>query len=263
MNNLATLKEHLEELFPGKWLVDSRTQKNIQTGIAEIDQGLAHGIARRRITEWIGAISSGKTTVLRSTVAQWCASGMHVVYVDTMNRLQAKDWAFVESGNSGASLANLAPQAMKEEHGKFWVVRNLDWQTSRQNVFWAAEQLIHSNVFDVVICDLGSELFLSSKIFARLQRSLERSRTALILLQDHRDDVRSGSWASHARVSFNWGATISCQRGISGTVSIIPTINATIFKEGMTKNLEVSVQSHVSNRLFTHPQIPDRRTAKT
>lgn len=262
-SNVALLKEHLEELFPGKWLVDSRTQKNIQTGIAEIDQGITHGIARRRITEWVGPISSGKTTFLRSIVAQWCASGMQIVYVDTINRLQAKDWAFVEKGNSGAFPANLIPQLVNGE-GKFWVVRNLNLQKGNQNLFWATEQLIRSALFDVVIFDLGCEFYLTSKIYARLQRCLERSRTALILLKDDSDDaVNSNSWGSHARLAFNWTSNISCTLGLSGVVSIIPAINARILKEGMTKNLEVSIQSYVSNRLFTHPQIPDRRTTKT
>lgn len=171
----------------------------------------------------------------------------------------SKRLGFCRKGNSGAFPTNLIPQLVNEE-GKFWLVRNLP---GHNDVFWATEQLIRSGLFDVVIFDLASEFRLTSKISARLQRSLERSRTALILLKDDSDSAINSAWGSYARLAFNWTAAISCTVGLSGVVAIIPAINARILKEGMTKNLEVNIQSHVSNRLFTHPQIPDRRTTKT
>lgn len=261
--NVALLKEQLEHLFPGKWLVDSRTQKNIQTGIAEIDFGITHGLTRKRITEWTGQLSSGKTSVLRSIVARWCAAGMQVVYIDTLDRLRPADWAFVETGNSGAAPLNMVPQPVNKA-GRFWVVRNLTGRKFEQDALWAAEQLIRSAVFDVVIFDLAESITISSKIFARLQRSLERSRTALILLKDENASaINSSSWGCQSRFSFGWSSAVHCEVGLSGIVSIIPTVNAGLWKEGMTRNIEVNIQSHVSNCLFTHPQIPDRRTSKT
>src|ERR1700733_3301515 len=122
--SVTLLKEQFEQLFPGKWLVDSRTHKNIQTGIPEIDFGILHGLSRKRITEWTGAFSSGKTSVLRAIIARWCAANMQVVYVDTLDRLRPGDWAFVESGYAGATPLNMVPSPVGQP-GKFWVVRNL------------------------------------------------------------------------------------------------------------------------------------------
>lgn len=262
--SVTLLKEQFEQLFPGKWLVDSRTHKNIQTGIPEIDFGILHGLSRKRMTEWSGTFSSGKTSVLRSIVARWCAANMQVVYIDTFDRLRASDWAFVESGYAGAVPLNMVPSAVKDP-GKFWVVRNLKGPKIEHDALWSVEQLIRSGMFDILIFDLGGSLSISSKIAARLQRSLEKSRTVLILLKD--EDVESdanSSWGCHSRFSFGWSSSsMHCEIGLSGVVSIIPSIKTEMWKEGMTKNIEVNIQSHVTNCLFTHPQIPDRRTPKT
>lgn len=262
--SVIQLKEKFEQLFPGKWLVDSRTHKNIQTGIPDIDFGILHGLSRKRITEWSGAFSSGKTSVLRAIAARWCAANMQVVYIDTFDRLRPSDWAFVESGYAGAVPLNMVPNSVKEP-GKFWVVRNLKGPKIEFDALWAVEQLIRSGMFDVLIFDLGSDLSISSKISARLQRSLEKSRTALIILKD--EEIASNtnsSWGCQSRFSFGWSsANVHCEIGLSGVVSIIPSIKTELWKEGMTKNIEVNIQSHVANCLFTHPQIPDRRTPKT
>ncbi len=262
--SVIQLKEQFEQLFPGKWLVDSRTHKNIQTGIPDIDFGILYGLSRKRITEWSGSFSSGKTSVLRAIVARWCASNMQVVYVDTFNRLKAHDWAFVESGFAGAAPLNMVPSAAREP-GKFWVVRNLKGPKIEHDALWSVEQLIRSSMFDVLIFDLGSSLSISSKISARLQRCLEKSRTALILLKDEESGSNfDASWGCHSRFSFRWSSTnVHCELGLSGIVSITPAIKTELWKEGQSKNIEVNIRSHVSNCLFTHPQIPDRRTPKT
>jgi len=262
--SVIQLKEQFEQLFPGKWVVDSRTHKNIQTGIPEVDFGILHGISRKRITEWSGAFSSGKTSVLRAIVARWCAANMQVVYIDTFDRLKARDWAFVESGYAGASPLNMVPSEAKEP-GRFWVVRNLQGPKIEHDALWAVEQLIRSAMFDVLIFDLGSNLSISSKISARLQRSLEKSRTALVLLKDEESTSNANSsWGCQSRLYFEWSpSNVHCEIGLSGVVSIIPSIKTDLWKEGMTKNVEVNIRSHVSNCLFTHPKIPDRRTPKT
>src|ERR1700722_7416223 len=105
--NVATLKEQFEQLFPGKWLLKGQNQKNLQTGLQDIDLGPSRGLARKRVTEWIGAASSGKTTLLRAIIANWCAYGLHIVYVDASNKLIPADWAFVDQGNAGRMPLNM------------------------------------------------------------------------------------------------------------------------------------------------------------
>ncbi len=280
-SQVVALKEHLETLFPGKWVsAGQERKKSLLTGVAEIDESLPRGLARQRITEWEGSASSGKTTGLRAVITNWCASGFNVAYVDTGNKLLASDWAFVEQGK-----CSTAPLSMKvgingnlSAHGRFWVVRPIDSRRDdnqqrgspyrrgdamRRPYIWICSQLIRSNAFDVVVLDLGgsqSASQLSSQAHAQLQNSLGRSKTALIVVRD--SDTTSSGWGCHTRLTFSWGATARYETGVNGIAMIVPTVQCSIWQDGLSKSREVTLISHVPNRLFTHPQVPDRRTPK-
>lgn len=271
---VSNLRKQLEQLFPGKWLSGNERTRNLQTGVPEIDQSITRGIARRRITEWIGSVSSGKTTLLRNAISNWCAAGLNVAYIDTEGRLLASDWAYVDQGL-----------------GKFWIVRPADANTisasanqvvpliSKRSLYsqeatWSADQFIRSNAFDVVILDFGaidpsdqkrkglSYSPVSSRLYARLQRSLDRSKTALIIVRDGQVYSGSDSWGCHSRFSFDFGTSIKCEAGLAGVAMITPSIRCQVERDGITQTLEVNIGCSVQNRLFTHPQVPDRRTSK-
>jgi len=274
---VTTLKKQLEQLFPGKWLTGSERSRTLKTGIAEIDEGITRGISRRRITEWIGALSSGKTTLLRQAITNWCSADLNVAYIDAEGRLLAADWAFVE-----------------QEKGKFWIVRPPDNNTcptndasvlplvSRrtllvQEALWSADQFIRSNAFDVVVLDFGNidpadrrkqglgYSAVPSRVYARLQRSLDRSKAALIVVRDGQPALATEAaegWGCHARFSFDWGTTIRCEAGLAGVAMITPSVKCNVFKDGMSQIVEVNLGCSVQNRLFTHPQVPDRRASK-
>lgn len=253
--NVANLKQELEQLFPGKWLSGGEVGRTLKTGLDQIDLGPSAGLLRRRITEWVGAASSGKTTVLRSICANWCANGLNVIYIDSNDRLVASDWCFPVS----------------EKQGRFWVLRgNSARSTNRHDGFkdalWACEQLIRSRVFDVVILDLGEKNVITSNFYARLQRALERSRASLIVLKDDDSSSRSAGWGANLKMSFAFTSPVRLELGLTGhaddIASILPTIQGAVWKDGRSNNLEVSVYPNVQNRLFTHPQVPDRRSSK-
>lgn len=269
---ITTLKQHLENLFPGKWINSYAKQKTLLTGLPAIDQSLTCGIARKRITDWVGPISSGKTSVLRAIINRWCASGFSVAYVDTENRLIASDWIFIEQGKCATQPRNMImPQApVQSLAGKFWVVHTNDnkhtkLKFGRQNNLWATDELIRSNVFDAVVLDLGSSERtkpIPGRVYARLQNSLSRSNTALILVRDSEFFDPLG-WGSYAQIGFRWGPTFNFIEGLHGAVMILPSVNCSVIKDGLSHTTEVQISSHVANRLFTHPQVPDRRTSKT
>lgn len=261
-NEVAVLKQHLEQLFPGKWISGSSVdesrqsgkQKLISTGFTEIDQGLINGLNRKRITEWLGSVSSGKTTFLRKLVSTWCSAGLNVAYIDIESRLFAGDWAFLTE---------------EEYKGRFWAIR---LNNRSQDAIWAAEQLIRSHAFDVVVLDLAVDKTTAhnqSRHYARLQRALDKSRTALLILKDINNDSQSNSWGCHARFSFAWQKSFKqpCQKGLSGITAILPASDLCVSKDGMSKTIAITPYEedgpYVQNCLFTHPSIPDRRTPKT
>ncbi|MBX9880108.1 MAG: hypothetical protein K2Y22_16740 [Candidatus Obscuribacterales bacterium] len=261
-NEVTVLKQHLEHLFPGKWIsgnnLDERhgKQKLISTGLPEIDHGLINGLSRQRITEWLGTTSSGKTTFLRNLISNWCSAGFNVAYIDIESRLLASDWAYL----------NQDPYK-----GRFWAVR---LNNKTQDAVWAAEQLIRSHAFDVVILDLATDKTTAhnqSRHHARLQRALDKSRTALLILKDINSFAQSNSWGCHARFSFAWQKVTSQnktlnQKGLSGITAILPAADLLVSKDGMSKSLAITPYEeggqYVQNCLFTHPSIPDRRTPK-
>ena len=296
---VEALKQQFEQLFPGKWLTNSRRHKNLTTGLDAIDNGITRGIARKRISEWSGPLSSGKTTLLRNAISHWCAQGLNVAYIDCEGKLYPADWASIE----------------KPGKGKFWIVRPDEKHVRRekksdaseptmlvskknlmvQEATWSADQFIRSNAFDVVILDIGNNQFgqrkslgmgyssVPSRIYARLQRALDKSKAALIMVSDNISGLEidafdgaennknsakfsknapSNNWGCHARFVFNRGLAVRCEAGLNGVAMITPTIKLYAWRDGLTQEMEVSLGSTVPNRLFTHTQVPDRRTSK-
>ena len=148
--------------------------------------------------------------------------------------------------------------------GRFWVLRNRN--RDFKDSLWACEQLIRSRVFDVVILDLGEKNVITSNFYARLQRALERSKASLIVLRDD-ESSQPASWGANLKLSFAFTSPVRLELGLTGhaddIASILPTIQGAVLKDGRSNNLEVSVFSNVQNRLFAHPQVPDRRSSKT
>ncbi len=256
LNQITALKQHFEQLFPGKWATAGEKTRALLTGLPEIDGNLSRGLARQRITEWAGRTSSGKTTVLRAAIANWCASGLDVAYIDAGCRLLAADWAFV-----GQKADACAPG---QEAGRFWVIRAACPEQARpasssRDELYIADLLLRSGSFDVVVLDLGAGS-PSSRMYARLTRSLAGSKAALIILKD--DLSAPPGWGCHTRLSFRWAEDACCEPGINGPAMITPAVRLSIWRDGASKTTEVVLGSHVSNRLFTHPQVPDRRAPK-
>lgn len=286
--NVATLKQQLEQLFPGKWLKGGDGDRVLRTGIKEIDSGIVSGFARRRISEWSGPSSSGKLTLLRGAVAHWCTSGLNVAYVDTFSRLVAADWAFVQEGCGGAMPLDMVPRKNNlsllpgnsiKAPGQFFVVRvseavNSSRKNVRQEACWVAEQLVRSAIFDAVIFDLGDSSFLPDRTYARLQRALDRSKAALVVVKDdyrntqrepadkNNNDIAGGGWGCQLSMRFKWTEPVHCEEGMHGVAAILPAVQGVIARDGLIQNMEARLSTHVPNRLFTHPQIPDRRTPK-
>lgn len=283
---VSNLKQQFGQLFPGKWLTATGERpRNLTTGLECIDLSLTRGIARRRITEWIGPLSSGKSTLLRAAIRNWCQSGLNIAYIDAEGKLLAADWANIDVGDNA---------------GKFWIVRppsNSHNATDNEQVvplisrktllvqeaIWSADQFIRSNAFDVVILDFGNAnpadsrkqglaySNVPSRVYARLQRSLDKSRAALMVVRDANlanadkttQPAAAEGWDYYARFQFDIGTAIRCEARLGGVTLIQPSFKFSVFKDGMTQTREVMLECSTANRLFTHPQVRDRRTSKT
>jgi hypothetical protein len=260
-SSITKLKEHLENLFPGQWINPKQRTKTLSTGLAFLDQSLSRGLARQRISAWVGPASCGKTSLLRSIISRWLNCGFEIAYIDTQDKLLASNWIYLENVENIENKNKESNQAP----GKFLVVRDL----TNKDYLWATEALIRSHVFDVLILDLDLETnqfntqinWRSNKIYARLQNALSKSKTALLLLTNN--NHLPTSWHFYARLDFHWGTNIQYNEGLQGKTMLLPTINCSITKDGLSQNTEVPIIAYATNRLFTHSSIPDRRSTKT
>ncbi len=263
-SKIGKLKEHLENLFPGQWINSNQRTKTLSTGLTFIDQGISRGLARQKISAWVGPASCGKTSLLRSIISRWLSCGFEIAYIDTQNKLLASNWICLENAVDKDS-AN--KDTNNQSPGKFWVVRNLP----DKDYLWATETLIRSRIFDVIILDLdladqnkqyNAQInWQSNKVYSRLQNALSKSKTALLFItNNHR---LPNAWNFYARLDFQWAANIQYTEGLHGKTMLLPTINCSITKDGLSHNTEVPISAYAANRLFTHSPIPDRRLAKT
>ncbi len=296
---VEALKQQLENLFPGKWFSEQKRNRNINTGLVEIDNGITRGIARKKITEWNGPVSSGKTTLLRNAIINWCAQGLNVAYIDCEGKLYPADWSGIGS-TASIGKENLSFVDVNFQKGKFWIVRPSEEEAaptdviplvSKKNVLvqeaiWSADQFIRSNAFDIVILDLGQNdlskrnklgmgyLSVPSRIYARFQRALDKSKAAFIVVADTESVIvdeqdaevnqkqSQNNWGCHARFLFNRGLAVRCESSLKGVAMITPTVKLSAWRDGQSQEVEVNLGSAVPNRLFTHSAVPDRRTSK-
>ncbi len=235
---VLALKQSLSERFPGLWL----NQENLagaeisgfgQTGIEKIDACLSpRALNRQRVTHWIGPGSSGKTSLLRKAITKWCKANFNIVYIDTQGQLMAYDWAYINDNYC--------------RNNRLWFVRPEPGESKPLNHFvGVADLFLASRAFDIVIFDLGPSQKLSLLSYSRLQRSLQSSKSALLIVGSQAENH------GNIHLAFSWDPFSQLEA---------PQINCAITKNGLCENTEVAVSLDESNCLFTHPEICDRRS---
>ena len=151
-------------------LTGTTLQKKIQeeylpTGIKRLDRLLCGGIARGHLTEIVGPLSSGKTSLLFSILAHATNQGELTAYIDPQTSLDP-----ASALNSGIDLQRL-----------LWIRRA---SLSPQKTLKAADILARAGTFGVVVLDLHPRA--TSKIpfhsWFRLKRALEGTFTTFLIL---------------------------------------------------------------------------------
>ncbi|MFN8624568.1 MAG: hypothetical protein U0587_01055 [Candidatus Binatia bacterium] len=141
--------------------------RRFTSGVAAIDALCDGGVPCGRISELLGPVSSGKTSLLLTCLAAATRRGELAACVDLADALHPASVA-----DAGADLQRL-----------LWV---------RPPALTAAlrctEVLLHAGGFAVVALDLGVPLprRLPPHVWPRLLQAAERSHTALIVLAPHR-----------------------------------------------------------------------------
>jgi len=135
----------------------------LASGLAGMDTWLDGGLPRGRISEILGASSSGKTSFLLTLLAAATQRGEVVAYVDLPDALHP----------GSAFAAGVALQRL------LWVR-----PTSAVDGVRCAELVLRAKGFGLVVLDLGASfrLRLPGSVWLRLLRAAEQSHTALVVL---------------------------------------------------------------------------------
>lgn len=141
------------------------------TGLRTLDELLPEGgLPRGRIVEWTGPPSSGKTAILRSSLAYLRRQGESVALIDGSGGLYAPDWHPLVGGE-----------------GEFWIVR----AGSPAEASWCADLLLRSGAFGAVALRVdespwaapmsaGDDEALGRAASVRLQRLAEEAATVFV-----------------------------------------------------------------------------------
>ncbi len=172
----ASVKQLLElpGIFKGHEL--TRKDRRLISGIASID-ALVGGIARGRISEITGPISSGKTTLAASFAIATSRRGEVVGWIDGPGAFDPRSLE-----TAGADLSRILwvgfSQKLNSTHSG---ARTSARERGRQ--LKAAELLLEAGGFGLVVIDFGAMRYpLSHSAAMRLARAAERSASAVLAL---------------------------------------------------------------------------------
>jgi hypothetical protein len=184
LNGRTASFEQLQQLlelfgvFKGHEL--TRKEGRITCGIAPLD-ALLGGLARGRISEVTGPVSSGKTTVAAAFTSAASRRGEVVGWVDVPGAFDPRS---LEA--AGADLARILwvsfEKKMPSSRGTF-----MNKERERRIELKAAEVLLEAGGFGLVVIDFGAMRYpLSQSASLRLARAAERSGAAVLALSNAR-----------------------------------------------------------------------------
>ena len=136
------------------------------TGVAELDAALGGGVPRGRVTEVVGPLGAGKTSLVRQLVARVLAEGGWVAWVDATRTLAPQD------------LAGLGERLI--------MVRPHDHTRGA----WCADLLLRGGVFALVVLD-GAPV-LSRTLGVRLSQLARERDAAFVVLREGTQGSRLG-----------------------------------------------------------------------
>ena len=157
---------------------EDQRSRRISTGNAGIDPLLGGGFPRGQLSEIHGPVSSGRTGFLLALLARTTRSGALAALVDPLDRFDPSSAAA-----AGLALARLLWLRGPREGGEDPRPKTLADATA------AVATLAGSGLFEIVVLDLAGvsdreRRRLPATTWVRLQRTVEETETALLLVAD-------------------------------------------------------------------------------
>lgn len=237
--DLHQLRARLERRFGGAILPRPGTEAGegrpgFRTGTRTLDTLLPAGVPRGALSLWTGEATAGRTGALRQLVMEALDGGARVGVVDATLTLDAAEWC----GANGRSSPRL------------WVARPPDAGRAGEGA-WAAEALLRSGAFDLVVLD-GP---VPAPVEAHRLRALAREHDAALLLCA----AEAGAgWRADVRVEFLRGTAVGGGLGPGGRFRRRAGVRGA-GSTGREGEGEVELVHEPSHRLHSDPRAADRR----
>lgn len=177
----------------------------LSSGIIPLDVLLSGGIVRGRISEFIGRVSSGRTSLAVSFAASATRRGEVVGWVDSAN---AFDPATIAA--AGADLARVLWVSVRDETLARGLRKSSSGSFTRMQsaLLKAAELVLDAGGFGLVVIDFGDLRYpIPQSSALRLARAAERSGAAVIALASRR---MCGTFASLSLAMNRVEASFGC-----------------------------------------------------
>ena len=152
--------------------------RRLSSGISSLDAIIDGGLVRGRVSEIVGHVGSGRTTIAARFVSAATRAGEVVAWIENSHSFDPADIAA-----SSANLDRVLWASVDER-------RNLAFNSSGRfrryrfsSVFKAAEMVLKAGGFGLVVIDIGASATpLPQSIALRLAREAERSGAAVVVL---------------------------------------------------------------------------------
>jgi hypothetical protein len=190
---------------------EDRRFRRVPTGQEPIDGLLAGGFPRSQLSEVHGPVSSGRTGIVLALLARSTRSGALAALVDPLDRFDP-----ASAGAAGVALARLLWLRGPRGGGEEPRPKTLAEATA------AVATLVGSGVFDVVVLDLAGvsdreRRRLPATTWIRLQREVEQTETALLLVADgHVARSPGGASLALSPTGLRWSAPPGPGRLLAG-----------------------------------------------
>jgi hypothetical protein len=154
----------------------------LSSGLTALDALLDGGIVRGRISEIIGPIGAGRTTIAACFVAVATRAGEVVAWLEN-----TRSFAPAAIAASSASLERVLWVLVDDRHQLVLEPASGCRRSRSASVLQAAEVVLQAGGFGLVVIDLGARAApLPPSVALRLARAAERSGAAVIVMAPHR-----------------------------------------------------------------------------
>ena len=233
----------------------------LPTGVPGLDARLlAGGLPRGRVSELVGPMGSGVTTILRRLVARAIAEGASVAIVDASRTLDPRDWLAGPLAQAAATPGGAPASAWGEVNYTTQLVIVRPPHAARGA--WCADVLLRSGAFALVVLDGAPAI--SRAVSVRLM-GLARERNAALLVSGEPGRATQLGGSVRLRVGRD-GKRLTPRGGQRGGQRVRRAMGdaprpivVRIEKGGRLEPVEADRAIVMARRVCAHSEVPDRR----